>query len=1614
MIRSLPLLLAALTGTAMAQSHFLVENFTSALPSNAQITSEVNVTDPRVGLGAAKLTYQINRRTRTATLDLGNERRALTGPGIAKLWIKGDNSGNELTFFARMAKPQTEPDGRTTFSNSADVALPKVKLDFSGWKEVSLPLPAVPAGSKAWLQRLVLTAPNNVTQLTGTIELDDFRIYPEKGAPNAQTSVGLLGADRRELGLPLELFLDVRNFTATPAKLQIRVVVTDRNENTVVEREFTADVAGKEVKEIKLDLAPENLAAFLPPFKISGDVLSPELQDLSGRIDFSVVSGNSRYLFDNMSDAAARWFTAGSPQSPRNNPRSWITWTHGEAQRATPLTQTSARLSRVTLEPGQNTPPSRYALQIDYQGDALVYNGRQRYLPGNAYRAGFWVKGDGSNSRLFASFLDYTLGADAFEQGWKRTTEGEREIAQLDFTDWRYFEVELPGRGLGSNTPNGSTLGIDFPIELTALRIEAADPAKSGQVLIGPITTYTQLASLNALSVQIGYDDANHLWRPDANAVVTLQNSSLSGPRKVKANWTLLDRVGQPVVTGQVDVDLAVGEAKSVPIDLAKSAAEIQPRLAPFTLQVTAYDVADGSVSTTQQLILNQPDSQALVADFEMDRGYLGLKGREITNAPPDGEAAAHTTTDQAHGGQRSLAIDWDQDTFSRRFVSVDPPLPGVPVELSLWVYGDASGVLFYPLIGDRKGINHGLPNGQWNFFLPRTDGDLQNAVRVDWEGWRELKFKLPPAAANWNESSQSLGFVPNYPLGVHLAIDATSANKPSGRLFVDDLSVRTQLPPESRVALTLNRNGESNFHSPNTPVSVTLANYDLATQRRVRLSGGLFDWRGDRIAGTDETFELAPGERKRVDLARDFPPGFYLAKAELSETSGEKKQSLATLEEDILVADPAKTFGPEWVQILNDEWPLRRPVDASFSLVDEDWDWVEHHAGNLQVDTIKTRAHRVSEAGGEPYLLLGYSAYWASGIGFDQINSGTFVRIPRNRGQAVNTFMIPARLEDWDNYVQEVMRDAGKDVSGWIVWDGPDSAGPMGFTPDKFLPFLKSANQWREVYAADKPLLLGGMARDTAIPYLHELGKLGGLDSISGVNVRLDVGRLSPEAAGVVAYSRELRAALDSPESKTPKTILFTDFDWAVEKGGNGLTAFDQAAYLARAALLLDGTGIRSALTLRNEDYVRLGLGLAYRRDLSIPPLAEKPLTYQLKPAYWAMSQVRRWLTEAPISDHIDVQDVISGRTRCLIQRSKDGSTHAIIWRDDDAGQISFAEAGVTIESAEDLFGASVPQNDGWYSIGKIPCRFAIKAGSEPVPQALARLRVRDSSEGLWPQKVLAAFTPDQGSHERYTRSGGEKATLSGRTAEGEPREVPGVRFKAKDTEQFTVKVPAGSGLILRKQFLLDETGQEVEVNVNGKPVGQWNLLRSEKELSGGIRESIFVIDPPHLGGAQEAKVEIRYLTDGNTTAWRAFEGNTGDFPLSAVGAIHADQNVNAPRFARNIVGSPLKIGTETFENGIGTFARSLLEFPLNGQFKRFTSKAGVDAATDGRGSVVFEVYGDGKKLWSSPPMSGLDAAKEIDVDVTGVNRLRLVVSDAGDGNKFDVADWVNPTLKR
>jgi len=1607
------------SGAALEAAH-LIDNFTQVWPGNAQVSSSLEIAAPKVGLGSAVLTYQMDPKQRKASLNLPDGFRSIPTAGMLKLWIRGDGSGSEMEFSIRHAKTRVDNEGRRHYFEHQNLNLPRVKLDFADWKEITLDVRALPEGKVAWLERIDFHAArqdpktNPEPKMSGVVALDELRLIPTGAKPGGAFQSGLVGPAVRELSKEVAYFADVRNFGSKTARLRARLSLLDRNGNKAAERDFPLELEGNSAKEFKLELEPENIESYLPPFMLSGDVLSTDLPEASAQIEQPLVMGNARLLVEDFSNVSGRWFTAGNAQPISSNQRNWVEWTHGEGQRAGVLLQSSASVSRVDVKHAgaapEGMPAVRSAMQVDFTGEAAVYSGADRYLPGQPYRIGFWVKGDGGGAKLSALLLDYTNGADFWPGGWKRIYNGEMPLCVLDFNEWRYIEVDVPGRGLGVTTPRGSTDAIDFPFELTAFRITPTEVGKSGRVQFGPVFVRTQLAAVSTLAMQMGYDDAEFTYGADKNAWLTVQNGWLNGKRKVKAQWTLLDRKSEKIAAGQAEADLTAGETKVLSIDLAKHAELCAQRPGPFRLDASVSDSVDPSITATRQTILAKPDSVQLAADFESERGYYGWKG--------GARWTAQTSTEQAQSGKRALKIAWEKSASAPVAVAIDPPLRGFPVQLSISIFGDGSGAIVHPVIGGVTGVNHGA--NQNNFFLLRRDsveeGGLQNGVKVDWNGWKTVSFRLPQIPANWDAQGKVLPFIPTYPLGVHLFVDGRSSEKASGAIFIDDVTVQTHLEPAERLSVALERANESNINSGGVQ-TIAISNFEKTNARKATVVCEIRDWRNAKVDALETQLELKPGETRRLTTAKKLPPGCYTVRAELKDGS----KTLAMQEDDLLVGDLAAHLGVEWPAALSDEWKLRAPLKDTLEFIDEDWDWVEHYPGNLQTDSIRERSQLAITQGGSPYVLLGYGAYWSAGVGHDQMKAGAFQRRQRDIGHAVDIFLVPARMEDWENYVSELMRNAGRDVHGWVLWDNPDSAGPMKVDAPKFAQMLQTTDKWRRVYCPKVPLIIGGMSRATAIPYLKQLSEqvpaksnkgeksANVLDSLGGVQVRLDVGRLSPEDAEIRSYVQELREALNTPGA-APKTILLSDLDWAVEKDQSGLTAFDQAAYLSRSAFMLDEAGIRPLLAMRNDDSVRLGLGLLHRRRIVAPPMTEMAQSHDFKPAWWAMVQTRRWLDEMKFVGAIDVQDVVPQRTTCLLYNRGEKSV-AVLWRNDDLGAVSFARTGLAIESAQDVLATPVAEGDGWYTVGRMPTIFVIHAPASKVASELRRIWLRDGAEAAWSQRVFASFET-AAAPSGYTQSG-EAFSLSALQLSGEKKEAKGVRFKEGGSEKFSVKVDAGSDLILRKTYILDENGQEAEVKVNGQPAGTWNLRRTEAKLSSGVRIASFVVSRELLKGG-EAAVEIQYKTPANTLAWHALEYKQGGLPLSAVGALHADQNFGRMRFARNITGAKLKVGTQEFANGLGVFAQSLQEYALNKQFKRFKAQVGVDAVTEGRGSVIFEVYADGKKIWASGVMSGLDQPKAIDVDVSGADRLRLIVTDAGDGNKFDAGNWCEPELFR
>lgn len=101
-------------------------------------------------------------------------------------------------------------------------------------------------------------------------------------------------------------------------------------------------------------------------------------------------------------------------------------------------------------------------------------------------------------------------------------------------------------------------------------------------------------------------------------------------------------------------------------------------------------------------------------------------------------------------------------------------------------------------------------------------------------------------------------------------------------------------------------------------------------------------------------------------------------------------------------------------------------------------------------------------------------------------------------------------------------------------------------------------------------------------------------------------------------------------------------------------------------------------------------------------------------------------------------------------------------------------------------------------------------------------------------------------------------------------------------------------------------------------------------------------------------------------------------------------------------------------YRQGIGTHAKSEISYSLQGKFSRLSTDFGVDTEAGTHASVVFKIVGDDKLLFASKTLGRFDLPGHADVNLTGIDKLKLIVEDAGDGNIDDHADWLHPILYR
>jgi hypothetical protein len=148
----------------------------------------------------------------------------------------------------------------------------------------------------------------------------------------------------------------------------------------------------------------------------------------------------------------------------------------------------------------------------------------------------------------------------------------------------------------------------------------------------------------------------------------------------------------------------------------------------------------------------------------------------------------------------------------------------------------------------------------------------------------------------------------------------------------------------------------------------------------------------------------------------------------------------------------------------------------------------------------------------------------------------------------------------------------------------------------------------------------------------------------------------------------------------------------------------------------------------------------------------------------------------------------------------------------------------------------------------------------------------------------------------------------------------------------------------------------------------------------------------------AAKDSVAETYLSD---LTWTSATGGWGD--------VEKDMS-NGER--RDADGRALTVAGKRYEKGLGVAVNSEVVYDLDGKYKQFFSDIGIDDEVGSKGSMTFEVWADGKRIYQSSVLRGNHAARSLDLDVSGVHELKLLTTSASDGDNSDHGDWAAARL--
>jgi hypothetical protein len=383
---------------------------------------------------------------------------------------------------------------------------------------------------------------------------------------------------------------------------------------------------------------------------------------------------------------------------------------------------------------------------------------------------------------------------------------------------------------------------------------------------------------------------------------------------------------------------------------------------------------------------------------------------------------------------------------------------------------------------------------------------------------------------------------------------------------------------------------------------------------------------------------------------------------------------------------------------------------------------------------------------------------------------------------------------------------------------------------------------------------------------------------------------------------------------------------------------------------------------------------------------------------------EAKKFLKEWQYVTSVGLSDRSLDDNRAYIYRNAAGELTVAAWRAAEGHRTYRLPAAWRGATARDLLGFPVALNQGLPCLA-MPVLVRLPAGYS-VEQLAHDLRMMETTDGSFP--VLADLhlgEPDSQRRAGYQCTGKVEPVVHVGEIAGD-RKLRETFLHGIQNEIFTFSTPKAGSVLLRRRWHFEGEGQKLHLRLNDGPEQAWDLGKGQGNAA-GVRETTLVLRGCVAGANRLA---VRYEQPGNCAGYRIEPFDGESVPLVRWGVLNSRQTRGQMTLHASAVGTPLMFGRTACGDGIGAHATSFIEYPLAGQFRSLEVTVGIDGSTEGRGSAVFRIFVDGKPRATSGVLTGFSKPKTLTVDgLENAQRLILNVTDADDGNRDDLANWVD-----